>query len=96
MPEIGQDETVRFVALDRSFHVQCYKCEVSKFKNYLLIPYFQIAFVTDGWCSYRFEGANYLNFFLLLYSVLRGLKFNTWSKYWVYINVCKMFGWSSS
>lgn len=29
MPEIGQDETVRFVALDRSFHVQCYRCEVS-------------------------------------------------------------------
>lgn len=30
MPEVGQDETVRFVALDRSFHVQCYRCEVSK------------------------------------------------------------------
>lgn len=30
MPEAGQDETVRFVALDRSFHVQCYRCEVSK------------------------------------------------------------------
>lgn len=29
MPEAGQDETVRFVALDRSFHVQCYRCEVS-------------------------------------------------------------------
>lgn len=29
MPEVGQDETVRFVALDRSFHVQCYRCEVS-------------------------------------------------------------------
>ncbi|CAH1711556.1 lipoma-preferred partner homolog isoform X1 [Aphis gossypii] len=27
MPEVGQDETVRFVALDRSFHVQCYRCE---------------------------------------------------------------------
>lgn len=27
MPEPGQDETVRVVALDKSFHVQCYKCE---------------------------------------------------------------------
>uniref|UniRef100_A0A6M2DE51 Putative focal adhesion adaptor protein paxillin n=1 Tax=Xenopsylla cheopis TaxID=163159 RepID=A0A6M2DE51_XENCH len=27
MPEPGQDETVRVVALDRSFHVGCYKCE---------------------------------------------------------------------
>lgn len=30
MPEPGQDETVRVVALDRSFHIACYKCEVSK------------------------------------------------------------------
>ena len=29
MPESGQEETVRIVALDRSFHVGCYKCEVS-------------------------------------------------------------------
>ncbi|XP_051900574.1 thyroid receptor-interacting protein 6 isoform X2 [Pristis pectinata] len=27
MPEAGQEETVRIVALDRSFHVTCYKCE---------------------------------------------------------------------
>lgn len=27
MPEGGQEETVRIVALDRSFHVDCYKCE---------------------------------------------------------------------
>lgn len=27
MPEPGQDETVRVVALDRSFHIGCYKCE---------------------------------------------------------------------
>ncbi|XP_053988158.1 thyroid receptor-interacting protein 6 isoform X3 [Hylaeus volcanicus] len=26
-PEPGQEETVRVVALDRSFHIQCYKCE---------------------------------------------------------------------
>lgn len=29
MPEPGQEETVRIVALDRSFHVNCYVCEVS-------------------------------------------------------------------
>ncbi|CAG0885065.1 unnamed protein product [Darwinula stevensoni] len=28
MPEPGQEETVRVVALDRSFHVNCYKCEM--------------------------------------------------------------------
>lgn len=28
MPEHGKEETVRVVALDRSFHVNCYKCEV--------------------------------------------------------------------
>lgn len=27
MPEPGQEETVRVVALDRSFHVNCYRCE---------------------------------------------------------------------
>lgn len=27
MPEPGQDETIRVVALDRSFHTKCYKCE---------------------------------------------------------------------
>ncbi|KAK6634866.1 hypothetical protein RUM44_000113 [Polyplax serrata] len=27
MPEQGEQETVRVVALDRSFHVSCYKCE---------------------------------------------------------------------
>ncbi|XP_041479641.1 lipoma-preferred partner homolog [Lytechinus variegatus] len=27
MPEDGQEETVRIVAMDRSFHVHCYKCE---------------------------------------------------------------------
>ncbi|XP_072447756.1 thyroid receptor-interacting protein 6-like isoform X1 [Chiloscyllium punctatum] len=27
MPDAGQEETVRIVALDRSFHVNCYKCE---------------------------------------------------------------------
>lgn len=29
MPEPGQEETVRIVALDRSFHVNCYVCEVN-------------------------------------------------------------------
>ncbi|XP_067628713.1 lipoma-preferred partner isoform X2 [Eurosta solidaginis] len=27
MPELGEEETVRVVALDRSFHFECYKCE---------------------------------------------------------------------
>ncbi|KAK6176028.1 hypothetical protein SNE40_014392 [Patella caerulea] len=27
MPEAGQDETVRIVAMDKSFHVSCYRCE---------------------------------------------------------------------
>ncbi len=27
MPEGGEEETVRVVALDRSFHVGCYRCE---------------------------------------------------------------------
>lgn len=27
MPEEGEEETVRVVALDRSFHVRCYRCE---------------------------------------------------------------------
>lgn len=27
MPEHGREETIRVVALDRSFHVHCYKCE---------------------------------------------------------------------
>jgi len=26
-PEPGQEETVRIVAMDKSFHVNCYKCE---------------------------------------------------------------------
>lgn len=34
MPEPGQDETVRVVALDRSFHIACYKCEVNIFGSY--------------------------------------------------------------
>lgn len=29
MPAPGQEETVRIVALDRDFHVHCYRCEVS-------------------------------------------------------------------
>lgn len=33
MPEPGQEETVRIVALDRSFHVNCYVCEVTTLLN---------------------------------------------------------------
>ena len=28
MPQPGNEETVRIVAMDKSFHVECYKCEV--------------------------------------------------------------------
>ena len=28
MPDRGQEETVRIVAMDKSFHVDCYRCEV--------------------------------------------------------------------
>mgnify|MGYP006952278574 CR=1 FL=1 len=34
MPEQGEQETVRVVALDRSFHVSCYKCEVNNYYYY--------------------------------------------------------------
>lgn len=36
-PEPGQEETVRIVAMDKSFHINCYKCEVwdNKLKSYL-------------------------------------------------------------
>ncbi|RUS73929.1 hypothetical protein EGW08_018301 [Elysia chlorotica] len=30
MPDPGQDETVRIVAMDKSFHVDCYRCEDCK------------------------------------------------------------------
>ena len=36
MPAPGQEETVRIVALDRDFHVQCYRCEVCSLCVYLL------------------------------------------------------------
>jgi hypothetical protein len=29
LPTIGQEETIRIVALDRSYHIDCYRCEVS-------------------------------------------------------------------
>ncbi len=28
VPEPGNEETIRIVAMDKSFHVHCYKCEV--------------------------------------------------------------------
>lgn len=30
MPEPGREETVRVVALDKNFHMKCYKCEVGR------------------------------------------------------------------
>ena len=29
MPKQGEDETIRIVAMDKSFHIECYRCEVS-------------------------------------------------------------------
>jgi hypothetical protein len=31
LPIVGQEETVRIVALDRSYHIDCYRCEVRNF-----------------------------------------------------------------
>lgn len=36
MPAPGQEETVRIVALDRDFHVHCYRCEVCGQRPYTL------------------------------------------------------------
>lgn len=43
MPEPGKEETVRVVALDRSFHVSCYKCEVA----YTIVQFFFVNRFTD-------------------------------------------------
>lgn len=47
MPEPGEDETVRVVALDRSFHVECYKCEVSHstLSENIVCPFFRVSFI---------------------------------------------------
>lgn len=44
MPAPGQEETVRIVALDRDFHVQCYRCEVG-------IPV-RAGTESEGWLSF--------------------------------------------
>ena len=31
LPGNGQDETTRIVALDRNYHIDCYRCEVRVF-----------------------------------------------------------------
>ncbi|KAF5922252.1 hypothetical protein HPG69_007140, partial [Diceros bicornis minor] len=36
MPAPGQEETVRIVALDRDFHVHCYRCEVCRQRPHTL------------------------------------------------------------
>ena len=49
MPEPGQEETIRVVALDRSFHINCYKCEVRKIKLAEMCQKFKIEiFVSLG------------------------------------------------
>ncbi|XP_069776123.1 thyroid receptor-interacting protein 6 isoform X2 [Narcine bancroftii] len=42
MPEAGQEETVRIVALDRSFHLNCYKCEVRPHQHPLVHQQFLV------------------------------------------------------
>lgn len=38
MPEPGKDETVRVVALEKNFHMKCYKCEVIRFLPLFPLP----------------------------------------------------------
>lgn len=33
LPNPGQEETTRIVALDRNYHLECYRCEVSYSKR---------------------------------------------------------------
>ena len=33
LPNPGQEETTRIVALDRNYHLECYRCEVSYFRQ---------------------------------------------------------------
>ena len=40
-PENGSEETVRIVALDRNFHVDCYRCEVSISINIIYTYFFK-------------------------------------------------------
>lgn len=40
MPEPGREETVRVVALDKNFHMKCYKCEV------------RVPVTPEGWAVY--------------------------------------------
>jgi hypothetical protein len=45
LPIAGEDETIRIVAFDRSYHIDCYRCEVSFCyyeKNTALIILFRI------------------------------------------------------
>lgn len=50
MPEPGKDETVRVVALEKNFHMKCYKCEVSTF--YLFPPHFSLTLAFSLPCSF--------------------------------------------
>lgn len=50
MPEPGKDETVRVVALEKNFHMKCYKCEVSTFC--LSPPHFSLTLAFSLPCSF--------------------------------------------
>ena len=43
-PNSGSEETIRIVALDNNFHVECYRCEVSWDVGLSFIAYIYISF----------------------------------------------------
>ncbi|OXB76302.1 UNVERIFIED_CONTAM: hypothetical protein H355_014710 [Colinus virginianus] len=48
MPEPGKDETVRVVALEKNFHMKCYKCEgLFSHHHFLAILYSKLRTVTE-------------------------------------------------
>ncbi|EEC06811.1 zyxin/trip6, putative [Ixodes scapularis] len=52
MPETGKEETVRVVALDRSFHINCYRCEAAlSAANVVLALIHPRAPASCGWLS---------------------------------------------
>ena len=67
MPEPGKEETVRVVALDRSFHVSCYKCEVCEVS-------FSYSLKTINISSYFLPAAIFLAFRIVIYCFRLKLK----------------------
>lgn len=70
MPEPGQEETVRVVALDRSFHIQCYKCEVSRtnlVKNFLQIYNKQPFRIVNWYCRPKLKVEAVIHWMIMFY-----------------------------